>query len=440
MPPFYELHSHLYGCLNLQDLHWLAARYPPRWEIFTRSYSNLYGKEADIANLFSSKEQDQERLASYYYFQNKSGFPAFQNCFDLVIALAHTDCEELKEICMRVGQREDASYAEYRMMFSPLLNDKEFIEKSLALCEGFALAEEACSYKKTFRLILSLSREQIHFQRQYKLIKEKLQKEDLACKFLVGIDFCGQEEMFPPIEKESFCRKLLKDNCTESSKALALLYHVGESYSDKSVESAIRWIVQSARMGAHRLGHAIALGIPPEFYLGQKRKENIEERLAQIIFEIENSSSLETIGYKVDIEAMEREKQTLLKRKEEKGKEQPWVLYQYNKKAIERLRLFQEWAMEEEIKKRNVVIESCPTSNLKICALRSPKNHPLLRFLQRGLNVVIGSDDPGIFGTSLKGEYQRIQSWPGITKEMIDKLMKNAEASTAKKLAGQSEK
>ena len=436
MPPLYELHTHLYGCLSMEDLHWLAARRPPRWDLFTSSYRNLYGKEPEIANLFLGEGRHEKRLASYYYFENKAGFPAFQNCFDLVIALAHTDPQELEELCIRVGKRESADYAEYRMMFSPLLSDEEFLEKSLALCKGLALAEEACSYKKTFRLILSLNRDESQTQRQYKLIKEKLQKESLSHKFLVGIDFCGQEETFPPTNKKDFCQRLLKDNENDPSHSLALLYHVGESYSDKSVESAVRWVVESARMGVHRIGHALALGIPPEFYLGQKRKERLEEGLAQIAFEMENASSLEAAGYGVNMEELEKEQGRLLKMRKENPGEELWVYHEYDKKAVEQLGLFQEWAMEEEIKKRNVVLESCPTSNMKISSLRSPKNHPLLRFLERGLKVVIGADDPGILNTSLKKEYEMIEGWPGITKEMLGKLMENAEAGIAKNLAG----
>ena len=432
MSCLYELHSHLYGSLNIEDLHWLAARRPPRWEIFTQSYRDLYGQEAKIENLFSKKEADQKRLASYYYFKNKSGFVAFQNCFNLIIALAHTDPEELKEICLRVGRREKADYAEYRMMFSPLLSNTEFVNKSLALCEALATAEEACLGKKTFRLVLSLSREDAQAQRQYKLIKTNLQANELVCKFLVGIDFCNQEEGYPPEKKRAFCQKVLQDNRKDHSKSLAILYHVGESYGDKSVESAVRWIVQAARMGAHRLGHAVALGIPPELYLGKKRKEDIEECLAQLAFEVENADSLNAAGYKVNIDRIETEKQKLKIEKEKKTEH--WIIHEYNEKRIKALWFFQNWAMEE-LKKTSVIIESCPTSNLKICALASPANHPLLRFLKNNLKLVIASDDPGILDTNIEAEYQRIQKWPGITEKMIDTLKENAVRWTAKKIA-----
>jgi adenosine deaminase len=55
--------------------------------------------------------------------------------------------------------------------------------------------------------------------------------------------------------------------------ALAGLYHVGESFTDKTIESAIRWVHEAAEAGAHRLGHAIALGVEPHSYGPHTRHE-----------------------------------------------------------------------------------------------------------------------------------------------------------------------
>ena len=81
---------------------------------------------------------------------------------------------------------------------------------------------------------------------------------------------------------------------------------MGESYTDKSVESATRWVLESALYGAHRLGHAIALGIAPSFYLGKILLERPDERLAQIQFELKHTSSLEGYGYAIDQRSLEK--------------------------------------------------------------------------------------------------------------------------------------
>lgn len=52
------------------------------------------------------------------------------------------------------------------------------------------------------------------------------------------------------------------------------------------------------------------------------------------------------------------------------------------------------------IRLKNLVIESCPTSNLRIGPIRSYDESPLLTFHERGLYVTANTDDKGIFSTS----------------------------------------
>ena len=431
MPALYELHTHLYASLGIEDLYWLAKRKKPRWEIFTRSYFSLYKKEPCINGLFANTEESQVRLHSYFHFQGKTGFRAFQTCFDFLIALSHIDIEEIIEVCLRAVQKEKAEYAEYRMMFPASLSSAEFCEKSAAFCKGLFLAEKKTSPKKKLRAVLSLSRENTLAFKQYEAIQNLLEKNELVRKFLVGIDFCHQEEGHPPKGKEAFFRKVLKDNRKNPDRALAVLYHVGESYTDKSVESAARWVVEAAWMGVHRLGHAVALGVSPQLYLGKELKECPEERLAQIAFEKKHADSLQAAGFEVHIEKLAEEEKSI------QEKPHSWIVHYYDEKRIKKLRIFQDWAMEQ-VKKTKAVIECCPSSNLAVCGLGSPVHHPLLRFLKKGLPLVIGADDPGILDTNLQKEYERISQWPGITKDMLKKLQENALRSTSPILSGRS--
>jgi adenosine deaminase len=55
---------------------------------------------------------------------------------------------------------------------------------------------------------------------------------------------------------------------------------------------------------------------------------------------------------------------------------------------------------------RNVHFEICPTSNVKLHRVANYAAHPVGKFLERGMNVGINSDDPGIFRTSLSNEYE----------------------------------
>jgi adenosine deaminase len=53
---------------------------------------------------------------------------------------------------------------------------------------------------------------------------------------------------------------------------------------------------------------------------------------------------------------------------------------------------------------RGTVLEVCPTSNVCLGVAPSLAAHPLPRLVERGVQTVVGSDDPPMFGTTLSGE------------------------------------
>ncbi|MBI3395694.1 MAG: hypothetical protein HY042_07665, partial [Spirochaetia bacterium] len=251
-----ELHSHLYGCLVEDDLAWLASRRPPKMDYFSASYKSYYGVYPDVSGLFLSANR--ARLTEYLRFTKPDTFAAFQVCFDLIIACAHTDPDELYNVALRVREREPASYAEYRMLFSPLRGETEFIESLCALTEAFAAPGRTDA-----RLAVSINRRDDRSLLEYQWVRAFQSRYPALAPFLTGLDFCAKEEGFPPRGKGELFQHILADNALPGNHRLDILYHVGESFQDKSVESAVRWVVESADMGAHRLGHAIALGVPP---------------------------------------------------------------------------------------------------------------------------------------------------------------------------------
>ena len=52
------------------------------------------------------------------------------------------------------------------------------------------------------------------------------------------------------------------------------------------------------------------------------------------------------------------------------------------------------------------VIEVCPTSNIRIAGITENEHHPIRRFVEFGVPFVVGSDDPGIFDTTLAAEIE----------------------------------
>lgn len=60
----------------------------------------------------------------------------------------------------------------------------------------------------------------------------------------------------------------------------------------------------------------------------------------------------------------------------------------------------------EELARRQVALDCCPTSNVLTRAVARIEEHPLPLFMARGMAVTLGSDDPGFFGAWLDRELE----------------------------------
>lgn len=80
----------------------------------------------------------------------------------------------------------------------------------------------------------------------------------------------------------------------------------------------------------------------------------------------------------------------------------------------------------EYLKKRNITIETCPTSNLRTRVVRTLKNHPIKVFYDLGLRVTVNTDDPSMFGTDMNNEYLQLHRQLGFSISELFKLSLNA--------------
>jgi aminodeoxyfutalosine deaminase len=58
---------------------------------------------------------------------------------------------------------------------------------------------------------------------------------------------------------------------------------------------------------------------------------------------------------------------------------------------------------------RQIVLDVCPTSNLRTRSVTDLDTHPLPRLIAAGVSCSLGTDDPAMFGTDLGREHQIAQ-------------------------------
>jgi aminodeoxyfutalosine deaminase len=69
----------------------------------------------------------------------------------------------------------------------------------------------------------------------------------------------------------------------------------------------------------------------------------------------------------------------------------------------------------DHLAEHRIALEVCPTSNLRTGAVPTMAAHPLARLVQWGVPVTLNTDDPGMFGCDLVGEYRVAHEQFGMT-------------------------
>lgn len=75
---------------------------------------------------------------------------------------------------------------------------------------------------------------------------------------------------------------------------------------------------------------------------------------------------------------------------------------------------------------RRIPLEMCPVSNVRTGVVARLAEHPIRRYLDAGIPITVGSDDPRMFQTSLADEYRQLESECGFTPEEIRGLILSA--------------
>lgn len=78
------------------------------------------------------------------------------------------------------------------------------------------------------------------------------------------------------------------------------------------------------------------------------------------------------------------------------------------------------------VKERGIPLEMCPTSNRQTHAVEDMAAYPLVEYLNQGIKVTVNTDDPGIEGTTLAGEFQFLEETFHLTPGQEQILWENA--------------
>ncbi|MBL4700036.1 MAG: hypothetical protein JKX85_02160 [Phycisphaeraceae bacterium] len=133
----------------------------------------------------------------------------------------------------------------------------------------------------------------------------------------------------------------------------------------------------------------------------------------QIAYDLEHAQGLRDAGVFVDEAALLSERQALAKQPTDIP-----VTRTYDEHRLMDVTKRQNYVLGE-LTQMGTVIETCPTSNLRIGGVPLPADHPVHRFLASDVNLLIAADDPGIFDVTLASEVQWVLKQGKLTESQL---------------------
>lgn len=83
-----------------------------------------------------------------------------------------------------------------------------------------------------------------------------------------------------------------------------------------------------------------------------------------------------------------------------------------------------------KVRKLNICVEACPTSNFITRCVPSYESHPLMAYLRADIPVTINSDDPMLFNTDMRREWLHVMDKMGASPSDMIKMNEHAHNHT----------
>lgn len=96
------------------------------------------------------------------------------------------------------------------------------------------------------------------------------------------------------------------------------------------------------------------------------------------------------------------------------------------KRISQGIHILEDEDLLKEIIERNVVVECCPASNLKLGTIETYSRHPIRKLFDMGVPVCVCTDRLRVSGITLMQEYRNLQKYLGFTGKEIYQMNLNA--------------
>jgi len=380
-----DRHIHLYGALSpgqaldlaeghAVDWGWLAGRWveagltaPDFAALARRRHAGEAAVEHELAALFAG---------------GPPGFSAFQARYDLVVACSRwasgrhdrweaANASEIDRVCSIVGAQGPA---EVRLLL-PGTATPAWAEAAL---------EHAAAAAARAGLQLAISLPRAEPLRHWPIVAQTASRHP----GITGIDLCGLED--EPARHAPLAAAIAAWNQQHYPRRLQFLVHVGEQLRGVQPLTALRRVWDAVAIGADRLGHALAARLDPAAWPATPVWERVDERRARLTWLQWQADRLD-----LDADSIDHEIAALTNAD---------PAHQLAADPLDAgLLLDCQQVVLERLSKARRTVEVCPSSNRMISGAEIAQ-HGIDRLNAAGVAWVVGSDDPGILGTSFAEE------------------------------------